>query len=215
MATVRKALLIAVAALTLAACTALPAPGTASTGETMPSPSRVAKPKRTRTPKPSPIPAPTEASIPLPSDTPEPTEAASLAPSDTPGPTLTFTPTVPTRSPTPTATVPSELDCKLLWQSPGNYITYKRGTKFTVGWNVRNTGTSAWDPNSVEFTYLDGARLYDYPVVQLDTTVAPKRTVILTVSMKAPRMATRSTTYWSLRRGDTFFCRLALTIYVK
>ena len=211
----RKALLFAVVALTLTACAALPAPKAASTGAPVQSPSRVAKPKRTRTPRPSPTPEPTEASSPSPSDTAEPAEAASLAPSDTPGPTLTLTPTVPPRSPTPTATVPSELNCKLLWQSPGNYITYKRGQKFTVGWNVRNTGTSAWDANNVEFTYLDGARLYDYPVVQLDTTVSPRQTVVLSARMRAPKNATRSTTYWSLRRGDTFFCRLMLTIYVK
>jgi hypothetical protein len=132
-------------------------------------------------------------------------------PSSTPTPTILFS--LPSSTPTPT--VPSELDCKLNWQSPGNGITYQPKEHFTVGWKVTNNGTAAWDAGSVVFTYLGGAKLYDYALVHLQTTVAPGQAVILSVPMRAPRNSTKYTTYWSLRRGDTFFCRVMLSIYVE
>jgi Ig-like domain from next to BRCA1 gene len=84
-----------------------------------------------------------------------------------------------------------------------------------VGWNVMNDGTEAWDVDSVEFTYLGGAKLYDYPVVKLQASVAPGQEIVLSAHMRAPRYYTMYTTYWSLRQGNTFFCRLKLSIYVK
>ena len=144
--------------------------------------------------------------------TPKPTETFASA---TPRLEPSRTPTIPVRSPAPTPIAPSELDCKLIWQSPSNRVTLAPLEKFTVGWNVRNNGTAAWDANSVEFTYLGGAKLHAYYLVHLDTTVAPGQTIVLSVHMKAPRNSTRYTTYWSLRQGDTFFCRLKLSIYVR
>ena len=84
-----------------------------------------------------------------------------------------------------------------------------------MGWNVRNTGTNAWDAGSVEFTYLRGAKLYDYAVVHLVTSVAPGQDVILSVHMRAPRKPAGYTTSWSLRQGNTFFCPLMLSIFVE
>jgi hypothetical protein len=118
-------------------------------------------------------------------------------------------------SPSPTPTVPSELDCELIWQSPSNRVSYAPEQHFTVGWQVTNNGTAAWDANSVVFTYLGGAKLHKDELVHLQTTVAPGQAVVLSVPMRAPRNSTKYTTYWSLRQGDTFFCRLMLSIYVK
>ena len=118
-------------------------------------------------------------------------------------------------SPTATATALSALDCKLDWQSPGNGLWLDPGEDFPVGWKVTNTGTSTWDPESVEFTYLSGARLYRDSLVKLDSSVPPGASVILTVDMHAPRNSTTYTTYWSLRQGDTYFCRVGVSIYVE
>jgi hypothetical protein len=115
----------------------------------------------------------------------------------------------------PTPTESSGLDCALIWQSPRNGVIYKPDADFTVGWNISNTGTVVWDPDTVEFTYLAGARLHDYDLVRLETSVAPGQAVVLSVHMKAPRNSTLYTTYWVLRRGDTFFCRVGLSIYVE
>ena len=84
-----------------------------------------------------------------------------------------------------------------------------------MGWKVRNNGTVGWEAGSVEFTYLGGAKLYDYPLIQLKTSVAPGEDVVLSVHMSTPRNSTTYTTYWSLRQGNIFFCRLMLSIYVE
>ena len=197
----RKALLFMGLTLPLVACVALSAPMAAPKGTAILSSSRTAKPALSPTPRPSP--------------TAEPTQTPTESPSASPEPILSLTPTVLFASPSPTATVPSRLDCKLIWQSPGNGIIYAPHKEFTAGWKVRNNGTDAWDVDSVEFTYLRGAKLYDYALVHLKTSVAPGQEVILSVHMRAPRNPTKYTTSWSLRQGDTFFCPLTLSIYVE
>lgn len=147
---------------------------------------------------PSPTLAPTQTSTPYPSDTP------------TPWPTWIIL----YSSPVPTATPSRELDCKLNWQSPADGATYDAKDSFSVGWNITNTGTAVWSPGSVEFIYLAGAKLYDNPLVHLPETVSPGQAVVLSLEMRAPKNSTTYTTRWSLRRGDTYFCPLSLSIYV-
>ncbi len=196
----RKTLLFIGLTLSLMACAALSAPMAGPASTPTPSPSKTSKPTLTPTLSPSTTPQSTE------------TPAEFLSP--TPEPVLSATPTAIPPSPPPTPTPLSALDCKLLWQSPGNGIVYEPNEAFTIGWRVRNTGTAAWNTNSVEFTYVGGSRLYDYPLVQLKTSVAPGQDVVLSVHMRAPRNSTTYKTYWSLRQGDTYFCHLMLWIYV-
>jgi hypothetical protein len=80
---------------------------------------------------------------------------------------------------------------------------------------VTNTGTAAWVPLSVDFTYVAGSKLYDDPLVHLRAGVAPGQAVVLSVAMTAPRNPTKYTTRWSLRKGDIYFCPLSLSIYVE
>ena len=214
--TMRKACFFVGLALSLAACSALPLRPAAPESAAVPSASKHAKrtrsPAAKRTATPSPSKAPKRTRSPKPSATPEalqspgPTASGSLT-------SLTPTNLVPSRAPTPT--IPSELDCKLIWQSPSNRASFAPLQKFSVGWNVKNNGTSAWDAGSVEFVYLGGAKLHNDGGFQLDRTVAPGERIVLSVAMKAPRNSTKYTTYWGLRQGDTFFCRLMLTIYVR
>jgi len=107
------------------------------------------------------------------------------------------------------------LDCRLEWQSPGSGIQYKSGDHFSVGWKVTNTGTATWSPGTVEFTYLGGAKLHRDPLVELEASVSPGESVVLTADMRAPKNSTKYSTYWGLRRGDTFFCRVTVWIYVQ
>jgi hypothetical protein len=197
----RKAWLWMGLTLSLLACGGLSAPMVAVKGTAIPFPTRTA--------------TPTTSSTPSPSATPEPTETPIGSPSATATPMLSLMPTVPLPSPFPAPTQQSRLDCSLIWQSPGNGATYAHGEYFTVGWKVTNTGTAAWDPATVEFTYLGGARLYDYPTVYLEASVAPGQAVVLSVRMRALKKAGRYTTYWSLRQGDAFFCRLGLSIFAN
>jgi hypothetical protein len=144
-----------------------------------------------------------------------PTQSPVPPPSTTP--TLTPWPTfiILYSSPYPTATPRLEFDCQLNWQSPGSGITYEPKESFTVGWKVTNTGSAVWYPGSVEFTYLAGAKLHDDPVVRLRVSVSPGQTVILSVDMRAPKNPTMYTTRWSLRKDDTYFCPVSLSIYVN
>ncbi len=107
------------------------------------------------------------------------------------------------------------MDCKQIWQSPTNTIVFKPDRRFGTGWYVRNTGTVAWEPGSVEFVYLAGARLANDFVVQLTTTVSPGESIILSVGMRSPLHAGKYTTRWVLRQGGIYFCPVMLTITVR
>ena len=121
----------------------------------------------------------------------------------------------PSPTPTLTAAPARELDCKLNWQSPGDWYKVRPLREFSTGWKVTNTGTSTWDSESVEFTYLEGAKLHEEATVRLPSSVPPGSSVILSVGMRAPRNPSIYTTYWSLRQESIFFCRVALTIRVE
>jgi hypothetical protein len=196
-----KAFVLAGLTLPLIACVALSAPIEAL--------------RRTPTPSPTTTASPTLSATPSPSATPIPTETSTETPTATPEPLLSATPTLllPPLSPAPT--VPNALDCKLVWQSPRNNVTFTANQSFGAGWKVINNGSSTWNPNSVIFTYLGGAKMYDSPLVQLKGSVASGQSVVLSVHMKAPRNPDRYTTYWSLRQGNIFFCIQALSIYVE
>jgi Ig-like domain from next to BRCA1 gene len=163
-------------------------------------------------PTPTPAPTLTSSGTPEPalSPTPSPSTTPAIAPSLTPLPTFAYEVTL-----WPTPTVPGPLDCRLVWQSPGNFVKYHPRDYFSVGWKVMNTGTVAWSPGKVELAYVGGAKLYLAPTVQLKTPVPRGQAVIWTAEMRAPVKLDRYTTYWSLRQGTTYFCRLALTISVE
>jgi hypothetical protein len=101
------------------------------------------------------------------------------------------------------------------WQSPGNGIELDAKEGFTVGWKLTNTGSQTWTPGSVEFTYVSGTRMHRESVEQLETSVPPGQSVILTAEMRAPSNSTGYRSYWSLRQGDVYFCRVSVSIYVK
>ena len=189
-------------ALILAACAALPS--------LQPTPSETPKPRSSRTHRPTRTPKPTE----TPSAIPQPT--ASLAPTvPLPLPSATPSPTVLSASPTATPLPPSALDCNLVWQSPPNGSVYYPGNKFSVGWKIKNVGTTAWEPGTFRFVYLGGARLAPGYQVPLSTSVAPGASVVLSVPMRASWHLGVYTTHWGIRQGDAFFCRLTLTIQVQ
>ncbi len=217
----KKALLCAALALALAACGALPTAVPRNTGPFF-TPTSTRKP---RLPRPTKTPEQAETPPPESSPTTLPFQLAS------PLPTLPFTPTVhptlpfsivtsrPTlslASPPPTRPGPRELDCLLVWQSPASVATYFVEDKFSVGWNLRNTGTATWEPGTFEFTYLAGTKLATHDsVIPLTQSVAPGDEIVLSVPMKAPLHPSLYTTHWGIKTGNTYFCRLTLTIQVQ
>ncbi len=203
-AKIRAGLLSVGLALSLAACSALP----------LPAPTETARPRPTRTHRPTKTPEPTETLTPFPSLTPQP--LPSLTPTLPPALlSPTASPAVLPASPAPTPRPPTELNCKLLWQSPPNGAIYNPKDRFTVGWNIRNTGTAPWDVGSFMFVYVGGAHMSLTEVVHLPTTVAPGSTVVLSVPVRAPVNPTLYTMHWGLRQGNVSFCRVTLTIEVE
>ncbi len=225
-----KALLFAGLALALAACAPLPTPVVRPIGGQETSPAKAGKTRTPRPHRPTEFPPPTapimtELSPVFPSVTPQPVLSptptghfalpfSTLTPTFS-APAVTRAPTLAFATPSALPTAQSGLDCKLMWQSPPNSSTYLAGEKFSVGWNIKNVGTVTWQPGSFEFTYLAGARLSRDFNVPLKTTVGPAQTVTLSVPMKAPSNPSIYTTHWGIRQGNSFFCKLTLTIIVQ
>ena len=166
----------------------------------------------------TPLAGPTSARTPTPSITPGPAPSLTPSPTTTPEPTLSLVPSPSAGSPSARLLTPTEskaLDCALLMQSVKNGTHYKSREEFSIGWKVRNTGTAGWDPGALDFMYIAGTRMYQYPLTQLQGAVDPGNTVILSADLRAPRNPGKYSTTWSLRQGDNYFCRVSLTIFVN
>lgn len=158
----------------------------------------------------------------LPSATPTASETPtpSHTPTETPTPTVTVIFRLPTFTftPEPTSVVDTspggDYDCDLTAQSPGNGTILSPRTDFDAKWTVKNTGTRAWDRNSVDYIYVSGAKIHKIKAYDLPITVAVDDGVTLTVDMVAPAEAGSYTTTWGLRRG-TVFCTFSLRIEVR
>ena len=187
-------------ALVLTACAAQPttAPAPISTPSAVPS---TTSPETTETLTPAVISSP-EITL-------------TVQPSQTPLPTTTFTPIVLFTLPTITATPAHVFDCSLLTQSVVNGSEFDPGARFSVGWQVVNTGAATWYPGTVIFQYFGGSKLHLYPVEQLKGSVPPGAITTLNVDMKAPVNSTTYTTLWSLHQGNSYFCRVRVTIFVR
>jgi hypothetical protein len=179
-----------------------------------PSPSPTTAPAFTSTNTPEPTPSRTP--VPIPSTTRWKPVLSALPPLlVTLGPTLTPAATLTPQLSFRTATPPVGLACRLDWKSPGNGYELDPDERFTAGWKLTNTGIETWTPGNVIFTYVSGAQLHNDAVVQLDRSVPTGSSVILSARMRAPENSTLYSTYWSLRQGDVFFCRVSVTIYVE
>ncbi len=210
-------------ALALAGCGSVPtrvvrfAVGTdiAMTQTSEPRPTRIHRPTRTPTLE------PTQTLEPTKTLGPETPTSRSLTPTlpfqilSSTSPTALVIATEPTATEITPPPTPSELDCQLVWQSPPNGALYNPDERFAVGWDLRNVGTATWEQGTFEFVYLGGARLYAGDRVPLNTSVAPGDEIVLSLPMKTPdRPSSQYTTHWGIRQGDTYFCRLTLSIVV-
>ena len=165
----------------------------------------------------APIASPTSARPPTPTITVEPNLSPTLPPTTTSEPTLSPVPPPSASAASTPAESPTEstaLDCDLLIQSVKNGTHYKPQEQFSINWKVRNTGTAGWGPDSVDFTYIAGTRMYQYGLVQLKETVDPGNIAYLIADMRAPKNPGKYSTTWSLRQGDNYFCHVSLTIFV-
>ena len=141
--------------------------------------------------------------------TAEATSTPTAALSPTPLPTDT-----PSPMPTSTESISDQLSCKLLSQSIKNGRHFSPKEDFEMGWLVRNNGTVTWDPNSIDFAYYSGSKMYLFSPAHLQTSVAHGETVALGASLVAPKASGSYTTVWALRQGTYDFCHVSLRIIV-
>ena len=84
-----------------------------------------------------------------------------------------------------------------------------------MGWKVKNIGDLAWEPGNVEFGFLGGQKMYVSPsFTSLQTTVDHLDFVFLATDMVAPKQPGKYTSFWSLRQGELYFCRMSVSIVV-
>jgi len=150
--------------------------------------------------------------------TPLPSRTPSEVPSSTP--TFIFilpTNTVPTSTPTlePTSSGGGTGSCEVVSQDPEDNTEFSPGEDFDAFWNVRNTGNSTWDANSIDYRYISGAKIHQQAVYDLPNNVAAGRRINLGVDMTAPDESGTYTTRWQVRMGNTTLCTMRLTIIVN
>ena len=100
--------------------------------------------------------------------------------------------------------------------SPSAYTEFPLGANFDASWEIKNTGTEAWDKAAVDYKHLSGTELQKYDkAFDLPSTVEPDGTITLVVDMVAPNTAGTYTATWAIVTGDTVLCTLPVTIKVK
>ena len=109
--------------------------------------------------------------------------------------------------------------CVLVSQSPADGTTYTIDTPFTTTWVLKNTGSSAWDQNSVDLSYVGaynnvqmhtGSDLYD-----LTANVNTGATYNFSVSMIAPFNQGTYGEMWQVVLGNQTICPFYVYIQVK
>lgn len=117
---------------------------------------------------------------------------------------------------TPTDEPPGgEFSCRLIDQDPEDGSKLSKNTDFDAVWEVRNTGTRTWDAGSVDFIYISGRKMHEEAAYDLPRKVNPDATIDLIVDMTTPKTAGTYKVEWALRRGDTEFCFVNMSIVVK
>jgi hypothetical protein len=105
-------------------------------------------------------------------------------PTDTPFPTLT--PRIfPTDPPAPAA-VQQPYSCFVLTVKPAYGEEIKAGASFEIRWNVKNTGTRAWD-SGVDVKYGSGVKMTKPERVEISNALAPGEIFKISLTGQAPK----------------------------
>ena len=100
--------------------------------------------------------------------------------------------------------------------SPSPYTEFSLGGEFDAKWEIKNTGTEAWDKAAVDYKHYSGTEMQKYgKVFDLPDTVDPDEKITLVIDMIAPNTAGTYTATWAIVNGDTVLCNLPVTIKVK
>ncbi|HSM71102.1 MAG TPA: NBR1-Ig-like domain-containing protein, partial [Anaerolineales bacterium] len=76
-----------------------------------------------------------------------------------------------------------------------------RGNAFTKTWRIRNAGTCTWTTN-YDLVYISGEKFGAKTETSLPVSVAPGKTIDLSIPLTAPNQDGRYKGYWVLRNGS-------------
>jgi hypothetical protein len=124
--------------------------------------------------------------------------------------TVVANPTLPTPTPTPS----SQAGCQILSVTPTQSMAVNND--FDAVWEVKNTGSKAWDNHEIDLRYQSGDKFYKFSgVYDLPRLVNPGETVKLVADMLAPSKTGTYSTVFVLVGDHGVVCTLPLTITVK
>ena len=116
----------------------------------------------------------------------------------------------------PTSTPPVSGDCELISVSPAAYTLLPAGGDFDSKWQIRNSSSSEWNSNEVDFEYLSGTKMYKRKAIyDLSDDVAVNDDITLIVDSLAPKTSGTYTMTWGLVRSGARLCTMSVTIRVK
>jgi hypothetical protein len=155
---------------------------------------------------------PTETPV-IPTDTPVPT--------NTPEPIIELPTATATRIPATLAplntSTPTQaaLQCSIVEAAPASGAKIDKDTDFDARWKLKNTGTKAWQTESVDLKYVSGTKFQKYAdVYDLTEGANPDGQITLVVDMVAPNTSGRHTATWALVDGGVTICTMVVTINV-
>lgn len=111
--------------------------------------------------------------------------------------------------------IPKEWNCTITGKFPPKGTSVDRKERFFVSWTILNTGTKTWTSNTIDFVYTGGFRSDERPIQDLRSTVAPGGSISVKIQLTAPKFPGTYNTVWSLKVGNTKFCRMKYTFEVK
>ncbi|MCZ2127209.1 MAG: hypothetical protein LC099_05475 [Anaerolineales bacterium] len=151
---------------------------------------------------------------PLPSDTPSPTMGVIyFPPSGGGGNSNKFSTPDPKADPRK----PSGLQWSCVWYGlqPPRHTVFKPNRKFSVRWNLYNSGYAVWGHNSIDFVYTGGYRHDGTKIQDLARDIGPGAEIWVETAFTAPKAPGDYNTYFTLQVGKHQFCSVAYFFTVK
>jgi len=154
------------------------------------------------------------------SETPAPTDAPTAPATQVPATPSIISVSSSTVGVTPLATYTSipqiSGSCELISVSPPAYTSYSTGGDFDSKWVIKNSGSTTWKTNEVDFEYISGTKMYKSKALfDLSADVLVNNDITLIVDSIAPKTTGTYTTTWGLVRSGTKLCTMSVTIIVK
>jgi len=107
-------------------------------------------------------------------------------------------------------------NCQLIAVSPANGSSVSTKQDMDIRWTIKNTGSSTWDHNAVDYQYVGGTKMYkNSSTYDMQSDVASGGQVDIIVDTIAPSTPGWYSTTWGLIQSGTRLCTMSISLYVK